>query len=140
MPLPAEIRPKLAKLFPMLSSDKAFEVAATAAAIGRTLQAAGADWHDLSQIIDGNSEPEPSKPVKHSARMLFPKLMYLTRDAQLAWMTAIAAQPWATEWESAFCGDIARQIYTQPHRGFSPKQVKAIDGLLRRAFCEGVRA
>jgi hypothetical protein len=40
--------PRLRQLLLMLSSDQPGEVAAAAAAIGRVLKAAGADWHALA--------------------------------------------------------------------------------------------
>lgn len=43
---------KLRKLVPMLASDHAGEVAATVAAIMRTLESAGACLHDLVALID----------------------------------------------------------------------------------------
>lgn len=50
------IAPKLAKLIPLLSSDKDGEVVATARAIERTLRAEGFDWHDLASVV--TREPE----------------------------------------------------------------------------------
>ena len=50
------IAPKLAKLIPLLSSDKDGEVVATARAIERTLRAEGCDWHDLATAV--TREPE----------------------------------------------------------------------------------
>jgi hypothetical protein len=41
MPRPAALSKKLQKLIPLLGSDKAGEVVATAAAIGRTIKRAG---------------------------------------------------------------------------------------------------
>ena len=41
------VRDRLAKLLPLLSSDKDGEVVAAARAISRTLTAAGSDWHGL---------------------------------------------------------------------------------------------
>jgi hypothetical protein len=52
----APIGPKLAKLIPLLSSDKDGEVVATARAIERTLRAEGCDWHDLASAV--TREPE----------------------------------------------------------------------------------
>ncbi|MEX2650363.1 MAG: hypothetical protein WD673_15250 [Alphaproteobacteria bacterium] len=49
--LPAVITPRLAKLIPVLSSDQPGEVIATAAAIGRVLSGAGANWHDLAAQV-----------------------------------------------------------------------------------------
>jgi hypothetical protein len=48
MPRPAALSKKLQKLIPLLGSDKAGEVVATAAAIGRTIKRAGYTWHDLT--------------------------------------------------------------------------------------------
>ncbi len=42
---------RVAKLVPMLSSPVAGEVAATAAAIERTLKSGGSDWYDLAKRI-----------------------------------------------------------------------------------------
>lgn len=50
------IGPKLAKLIPLLSSDKDGEVVATARAIERTLRAQGCDWHDFASAV--TREPE----------------------------------------------------------------------------------
>src|SRR4051812_22150318 len=51
----APIVPRLAKLLPLLSSDKSGEVVAAANAIGRTLATVNADWHDL--VAHLQSEP-----------------------------------------------------------------------------------
>ncbi|KAB0680068.1 hypothetical protein F6X38_09665 [Aureimonas leprariae] len=48
----APIAPKLSKLLPLLGSDKDGEVIATARAIGRTLSAAGLDFHALAEAIE----------------------------------------------------------------------------------------
>ena len=52
----APIAPKLAKLIPLLSSDKDGEVVATARAIERTLRAEGFDWHDLANAVTRQPE------------------------------------------------------------------------------------
>lgn len=46
-----EIQPKLSKLIPLLASDQSGEVVSAAAAIGRTLQSVGCDFHDLVKAI-----------------------------------------------------------------------------------------
>jgi hypothetical protein len=50
------IGPRLAKLLPLLASDQPGEVVATAAAITRTLAAAGADWHGLAALVAGETK------------------------------------------------------------------------------------
>ena len=60
-PLSPEVRARLRKLVPMLSSDQPGEAANALAAINRTLRAAGLDIHDLTDAVD--SEPEPVAAV-----------------------------------------------------------------------------
>jgi hypothetical protein len=47
----ASVVAKLALIVPRLGSPYDGEVIASARAIGRTLQSAGCDWHDLSAMI-----------------------------------------------------------------------------------------
>jgi len=56
----APILPRLAKLLPLLGSDHAGEVAATAAAIGRLLGTVGASWHDLAERLSAPVMPPPA--------------------------------------------------------------------------------
>ena len=72
--IPAAIRPKLAKLIAVLSSDRDGEVVATVRAIGRTLQGAGADFHDLAKAATAEpaaarraSPPPPPPPPEDDA-------------------------------------------------------------------------
>lgn len=57
--LSPDIGVKLGRLLPMLSSPVAGEVAATVAAIGRTLERAGMDWHDLAKRLTAPAQPQP---------------------------------------------------------------------------------
>jgi hypothetical protein len=50
-PALVEVAPLISKLIPRLASDHDGEIVATARAIGRTLKAAGRDWHDLANAI-----------------------------------------------------------------------------------------
>jgi hypothetical protein len=50
-PLPTTITPTLGKLIPRLASNHPGEVVATAAAIGRVLEANKLDWHDLAAAV-----------------------------------------------------------------------------------------
>lgn len=57
---------KVARLLPLLASDRDGEVVATARAIGRTLAAYGQDWHDLARLI--SAEPVTAQPVRAGGR------------------------------------------------------------------------
>jgi hypothetical protein len=56
--LPPVLAFKLAKLIPLLSSDNDGEALATVRAIGRTLEAGGADFHALAKSV-----AEPKMPI-----------------------------------------------------------------------------
>ena len=47
---------RLALMIPLLGSDKDGEVLAAAAAIGRVLGGAGADWHWLAAAVEGQPD------------------------------------------------------------------------------------
>ncbi|WP_439546920.1 hypothetical protein [Sandarakinorhabdus sp.] len=57
--LSPDIGVKLGRLVPMLSSPVAGEVVATVAAIGRTLDRAGMDWHDLAKGLMASAQSQP---------------------------------------------------------------------------------
>ncbi|MFD0846908.1 hypothetical protein [Sphingosinicella xenopeptidilytica] len=57
----APVAPKLAKLIPLLGSDRDGEALATVRALERTLRAAGLDFHALAAAV----EHEEAQPVHH---------------------------------------------------------------------------
>ena len=82
--------PKLTKLIPLLASDKDGEVVVAAArAIGRTLEAVKADFHDLARAL--SAPPEPSSEP----------------DSNLPFIVRCLHQhPALTEWEAKFLASI----------------------------------
>lgn len=81
-----EVAPKLAKLLPLLASDKDGEVVGTAPVIGRMLSAAKADWHDLVHALT-EQPPEPTDEPPFILRCLH-------------------GPPALTEWETKFVASI----------------------------------
>jgi hypothetical protein len=61
---PVTITPRLRQLLLLLSSDQPGEVTAAAAAIGRTLRAAGTDWHALANGLLAET-PQPKSRHQH---------------------------------------------------------------------------
>ena len=53
--IPAEVAAKLAKILPRLGSEHEGEILATVAGIGRTLAAAGLDWHALAAAVEASA-------------------------------------------------------------------------------------
>jgi hypothetical protein len=66
----APVAPKLAKLIPMLGSDRDGEALATVRAIERTLKAAGLDFHALAAAV----EHEDAQPVRHDTDDPYPDI------------------------------------------------------------------
>lgn len=82
----APIWPKIARLVPRLATEADGEVLATVRAIGRTLAAAGADWHDLAAALrpalpppgpSGMAEPGPHE-LREAAEWLARRMDRLT--------------------------------------------------------------
>jgi hypothetical protein len=103
--LPATLTPTLAKLIPLLGSDKSGEVVATAAAIGRVLETAGRDWHDLAAAVAPTLEDDWRATLaycaKHADRLSDKERDFLRTltywrgepsEKQLDWLEGIAAR------------------------------------------------
>ncbi len=111
----AGIAERLGKLIPRLASDHDGEVVATVTAIGRTLQGARLDWHDLAKRVtepsyadvmalvrksapsqpsswsstapQPSTKPKPTSPKKEPSP--WPTWGTLSHFGKLAWMDAI---------------------------------------------------
>jgi hypothetical protein len=104
----ATIAPKLAKILPLLASDKDGEVIATARAIGRMLAGAQADWHDLVRVL---TEPPAENYPDHGADLPFV-------------LRCLHRHPSLDAWESDFIASIARLQARK--RSLSDKQRAAV--------------
>jgi hypothetical protein len=120
------IAPKLAKLLPLLASDKDGEVVATARAIGRTLEAAGADFHDLAALISPESTPQPSgrQEADDGPRMS-------AEQWSAAIIAILDAPPYLHPGERKFLQDVLRR--TRRGREPSAKQAIWLRKIARRA-------
>lgn len=106
----APVAPKLAKLIPLLSSDKDGEVVATARAIERMLRGIGLDLHALAAALA--AEPEV-------------KVVVVYRDPPKK-----AAEPdtWAA---------LATWCRENAHRGLSTKERLFVCDMAHRLICDG---
>jgi hypothetical protein len=103
--LPATISPTISKLIPRLASNHAGEVVATAAAIGRVLEANKLSWHDLAAAVAPTIEDDWHDTLaycaKHTDRLSDKENDFLRTlahwrgepsEKQLSWLEAIAAR------------------------------------------------
>ena len=115
------IRPKLSKLIPLLGSDKAGEVVATAGAITRALKQAGADWHDLTAVLTGTKRPDTIEPLRWCD---------LSQPEQAGWLDRMLGSR-LSPWEREFCTSINAQ-FSARQRPLSRKQIAILDRIIRR--------
>ena len=139
--LSSELAARVAKLLPRLASDHTGEIAATAAAITRTLKAGGHDLHDLAEhiaeaprtVVVYRERPAGKKPRDTASRSW--------RDASShAHVTGAhhervtqclkAGGDRLTEWEAAFLLSLAQQL--DRRRRLSAKQACILDGLAEK--------
>lgn len=116
-PLPLYLTARLAKLLPRLASDQNGEVAATAAAITRTLKTAGLDWHDLAAAIPTGDAAHNVQGSERAAGPIRPFDTYAWKRAftprqeaeNRARVRFCQSRPWCfSARERAFLADIAR--------------------------------
>src|SRR5687767_12881680 len=89
-PIPARV----AKLLPLLASDKPGEVVAAAAAIGRILHTAGQDWHVLAALVERQVQPAllSSHPVRSFSFATMPPRTARKAMVLLAGRPGVSAQ------------------------------------------------
>jgi hypothetical protein len=158
---------KLAKLIPLLSSDKDGEVIATVQAIRRTLAGAGNDLHDLAAFLEQPAAGlSPYEGLYHSmlavsreqqrqiadlqkqlrnarasrSKATPEKLSGHDRSEARTWLDALAAaEPgWLSDWERTFVASMRAQLYTSPHCTLTPRQVAVINRLIAVAKAQGI--
>ena len=134
---------RVAKFVPTLSSDKAGEVVAAAAAIGRALKAGGADWHDLAEhlkrvapaVVYVNAFGQRTKAPSDTP----PLFEALKRSAKIAWLEHAVAFDRLDDAEQALCVAIRAQTFSQPHKTVPPRHCAAISVVLGKLWMAGVR-
>ena len=134
---------RVAKLVPLLSSDRMGEVAATAAAIERTLKANGEDWFALAAHIERvapatvyiNAMGMRTKPPSDMP----PLFDRLPPSSKRAWLDQAAASDLLDDFERGLCVAMRAQAYCQPHKIITPKQAAAISTALGKLWLSGVR-
>ncbi len=127
-PIPA----KVAKLLPLLGSAVPGEVVATAGAIGRTLAAAGLDWHALAAVVERHAalplRPGAAPPAAFTFAALPP------RGARKA-LAVLASRPGLTRQHVAAIEAVKARLLGAPvHTRINPADAAWLDALWRRAF------
>ncbi|MCW8084724.1 hypothetical protein [Sabulicella glaciei] len=127
-PIPA----KVAKLLPLLGSDKPGEVTATAAAIGRTLTAAGLDWHALALVVERHTALPVRPGIAPAAAFSFGALP--PRGARKA-LALLATRPGLTRQQVAAIEVIKARLLGAPvHVRINHADAAWLDALWHRAF------
>lgn len=140
VPLSLDLTARVAKLLPRLGSDQNGEVAATAAAIQRTLKAAGCDLHDLAaHVAEGPktvvvyrerpvaTEP-PAYPFGSWREAARPRGNAAHRYRVFQCQNASAGR--LNEWEAGFLLSLSQQL--AKGRPLSAKQAGILDSIAER--------
>ena len=160
----APIAERIGKLIPRLASDHDGEVTATVAAIGRTLQGAGLDWHDLARRVStpsfddivSRSKPTPSwahptsPPSQAAASPTTPKpkrevppwpsFSRLRHSQTLAWLDAVEGSGYSIEKSTRVGFDALRaKFYQRPHEQLESAEVRLFNRVVRAAWEKGAR-
>lgn len=107
---------KLAKLLPLLGSDKAGEVIAAAAAIDRLLNGLCADWHDVARLVEkfwiepATAEQKPA-PWRDLARRCLQAADHPLQPAEADFLQSMAhwsGEPSPKQWK--WLTDIAAML------------------------------
>lgn len=139
----APVSAKLEKLIPMLSSDRDGEVVAAVRAIGRTLQSAGADWHDLAKAVRGLPRAAPCadqpkrQPRPRHTSSAPPTWESMKRGARLKWIDLLLRSGRLTEWEANFAASLRQKAANDCP--ISERQAGVLDSLISAAWFMGVR-
>lgn len=139
--LPTTILPRVAQLVRLFSSDRDGEVLGAVRAIGRTLNASGADFHALADRIE--HEPVP-KIVFREAEERCPNVAPswsnssrgIVRTKLERAVQAGALKGWEAEFAASIAGQIAASWSWQP----TPKQKLRLDALMGKLYAKGVWA
>jgi len=139
-PLHLDLAARVARLLPRLASDHDGEVAATAAAISRTLKAAGHDLHDLAAHIAA----EPRTVVVYKERPTEPQhppswgAAYgatSPRGRDRGQVARCQQSKRLSTWETGFLASLAQQLANG--RNLTPRQRETLDDISAKM---GVRA
>ncbi|MCJ2052005.1 hypothetical protein [Methylobacterium sp. J-070] len=139
--LSATLSARLAKLLPRLASDQHGEVAATAAAVTRTLKAEGRDWHDLAaHVAEGPREviryieraprPEPAAYPFGSWRDVGRQPRGNSAHRYLVVRCQNASAGRLSEWEASFLLSIGQRL--ERGLGLTPKQASTLTTIAER--------
>lgn len=116
-----DLAPRLSKLIPRLASDHEGEVMATVAAIRRTLEASGLDFHALAKAIGEPPEPD----------VIYPPAPARAEPSRSHQLDACRCLQSGMAWKPHEA-DFLRQMASQ-NRRLTERQRAWLDGLLDRA-------
>ena len=131
-PLSLDLTARVAKLLPRLGTDQQGEVAAVAAAITRTLKAAGHDLHDLAEhitaaprtiVVYRERQVEPQHPPSWSAAYG----AATSRGRDRARIAQCQQSKRLSTWETAFLASLAKRLATG--RDLTPRQRETLNDI-----------
>jgi len=148
--IPAPARNKLGKLIPRLASGHKGERIATVAAIGRTLDGAGLDFHDLASAVNAlpkdsrRRAADPPTPDKAERRRRArqtrgPRWRDFTRAQAIAWLDVLIQDPGTPADARRFVEGIRDRLWDRPRTNVTSKEATVLTRHIRSAWQRGIR-
>lgn len=131
----SSLKKRLAKLLPLLGSDKGGEVVNTARAIATALTSEGFDLHDLAASL------APSIAKQNVAQSIAPPSTFdkLSHFERRAWLDALVGVDWLTPFERERVVDVRNFVMTGVDCRIHWRKKRTVDELIARASAKGVR-
>ena len=136
--IPHDIRLRLNKLFPMLSSDKAGERDAAVMAMTRALKGAGFDWHDYTAAMNGASAPHSApqqrpRPRAGSGKQTKEVIIVPSRIAIQLFDAIVAGHSGLLRADFIFLGNRAQRAKRYRNISFSVREMNLVLKLAQQA-------
>lgn len=132
----APVFPKLRPLVRMLGSPIDGEALNAARAIGRVLQSAGSDFHDLARALEAG-ERGSGERARHDDQSTSPTWFLLTRGQKLAWLEIILDHSEPGGWAEAFALNVRERVATGAP--LTTKQAACVQARIMQAWQQGAR-
>jgi hypothetical protein len=133
----APVLPKLCPLVRMLGSPVDGEALNAARAIGRVLQSAGSDFHDLARALE-TGERGAGDRARPDDNRSSPTWFLLSRAHKLAWLEIILDHSEPGGWAEGFALNVRERVATGAP--LTTKQAGCVQTLIMQAWQQGARA
>lgn len=122
---------RIGKTVALLGSPEDGEALAAARAIGRTLEAAGMDWHAFAAMVQASAE------TKARLRQTFATIGRREAQSRMSTLTGFAARATVSSAEAAKVALLRERLVTTKKKNLSADEIAWLDALWERSGLAG---